>query len=250
MRRGEQGDGMHMRREQALLCAAFALHLQAADASVAAAGQFDGSHQPTFPAPRWWEQGGQSVRGIWPKCALGEGLGEAGQMRGLPAFMAMLDRLYASNVSTLQMIVYDSGDGYDPDDLWCGLAGSNYSKPLTNIGTEADWLTFVDAAHTRNITVTSFWNVAYFWTGSPAFKQAEADIRAHGLDALPEASPARWFRWSNRRSRHTKPADDKPNTNWCSDWVWDPDANASYYSGEAISRPSAACHGHRTHFHT
>ena len=100
------------------------------------------------------------------------------------------------------------------------------------LGTEQDWLTFIDAAHARNMTVTSFFNVAYFWTGSPAFKQAEADIRAHGLDALPEASPARWFRWSTRRSRHTKPADDRPNTNWCSDWVWDPDVNASYYGGK------------------
>ena len=71
-----------------------------------------------FPAPRWWEQGGHSVRGVWPKCALGEGLAEAGQMRGLPAFLAMLDRLHAGNVSTLQMVVYDSGDGYDADDLW------------------------------------------------------------------------------------------------------------------------------------
>lgn len=80
------------------------------------------------------------------------------------------------------------------------------------------------------MTVTSFWNAAYFWTGSPDFKQAEADIRQHGLDALPAASPARWFRWTaGRRSAHTKPADDKPNTNWCSDWVWDPDVNASYY---------------------
>ena len=80
------------------------------------------------------------------------------------------------------------------------------------------------------MTVTSFWNAAYFWTGSPDFKQAEADIRKHGLDALPETSPARWFRWSaGRKSGHTKPADDKPNTNWCSDWVYDPDVNASYY---------------------
>ena len=90
-----------------------------------------------------------------PKCALGEGLSEnpRGQMRGLPAFMGMLDRLHSSNVSTLQMVVYDSGDGYDPDELWCGLAGSNYSKPLTNIGSEADWHTFIDAAHSRNMTV-------------------------------------------------------------------------------------------------
>ena len=41
----------------------------------------------------------------------------------------MLDRLHASNVSTLQMVVYDSGDGYNADDLWCGLAASNFSKP-------------------------------------------------------------------------------------------------------------------------
>jgi hypothetical protein len=183
-----------------------------------------------FPAPHWWEQGGASIRGIWPKCALGEGLSSLGQMQGLPAFLALLERLYASNVSALQMVVYDSGEGYDPDDLWCGLAGSNYSRPLSNIGSEADWHTFIDYAHARNITVTSFWNAAYFWTGSPYFKQAEADIRKYGLGALPETSPARWFRWSTHRSKHVKPADLEPNTNWCSDWVWDADVNASYYS--------------------
>ena len=185
----------------------------------------------TAAAPQWWEQGGASIRGIWPKCALGEGLSSfnGSQMRGLPAFLAMLDRLHASNVTTVQMVVYDSGEGYNPDDLWCGLAGNNYSKPLSNIGSEADWHTFIDHAHDLNMTVTSFWNAAYFWTGSPFFKQAEADILAHGLDALPENSPARWFRWSTRRSRHVKPADHMPNTNWCSDWVWDPDVNASYF---------------------
>ena len=83
---------------------------------------------------------------------------------------------------------------YDPDHLWCGLAGSNYSRPSPNIGDEADWHTFIDTAHSLNITVTSFWNHAYFWTGSPYFKQAEADVRVHGLDNLPEDSPARWFR--------------------------------------------------------
>ena len=184
----------------------------------------------TFPAPRWWEQGGASIRGIWPKCALGDGLSSLGEMRGLPAFMALLDRLHASKVTTLQMVVYDSGEGYTPEDLWCGLAGSNYSKPMGNIGSEADWHTFIDAAHAKNMTVTSFWNAAYMWSGSPYFKQAEADIRAHGLDALPEASPARWFRWSSRRSRHVKPADRSPNSDWCGDWVWDPDVNMSYYS--------------------
>ena len=109
----------------------------------------------------------------------------------------MLDRLHSSSVTTLQLFtVYDSGDGYDPDDLWCGLAGSNFSAVTPNIGDEADWHTFIDAAHARNMTVTSFWNAAYVWTGSPFFKQAEADIIAHGLDSLPATSPARWFRWS------------------------------------------------------
>lgn len=59
-----------------------------------------------------------------------------------------------------------SSRSYNADDLWCGLAGSNYSQPLSNIGSEEDWHTFIDAAHARNITVTSFWNAAYFWTGS------------------------------------------------------------------------------------
>ena len=26
----------------------------------------------SFPALRWWEKGGVIVRGVWPKCALGE----------------------------------------------------------------------------------------------------------------------------------------------------------------------------------
>ena len=64
------------------------------------------------PPARWWEQAGASMRSVSPKCALGEGLGTLGQMRGLPAFLAMLNRLHRNNVSTLQLFtVYDSGDG-------------------------------------------------------------------------------------------------------------------------------------------
>eukprot|EP01043_Picozoa_sp_COSAG02_P017206 COSAG02_NODE_775_length_17321_cov_16.653176_12_plen_97_part_00 len=73
------------RAEALLLCAAATLHLPSS---------FSALHALPFPAPHWWEQGGHSVRGFWPKCALGEGLGEVGQMRGLDAFMAVLDRLY------------------------------------------------------------------------------------------------------------------------------------------------------------
>ena len=47
---------------------------------------------------------------------------------------------------------------------------------------------------------------------------------------LPASSPARWFRWTSRRGRQVKPADNAPNSGWCGDWVWDPDVNASYLS--------------------
>ena len=85
----------------ALLCMLVPGHLAAGDAY-------------TRPPVRWWEQAGVSVRSVSPKCALGEGLSTLGQMRGLPAFLAMLHRLHRNNVSTLQLFTaYDSGDGYE-----------------------------------------------------------------------------------------------------------------------------------------
>ena len=145
---------------------------------------------------RWWEDAGTTITAFSPKCALGRGFGPGptGQLRGLPAYLAMLDTMYANNVTTLQLDpVYDSGSGYDPSFFFSGLAGSNFSAVTPLIGGDAEWQTFISAAHRRNMTVTSFWNAAYFWTGSPYVKQAEADIREYGLDNLPESSPARWF---------------------------------------------------------
>ena len=162
-----------------------------------------------FPAPRWWEMGGTTSRSFSPECGLGEGSSARGQMVGLPAFMDMLEELHAQNISTLQLdTVYDSGPpgAYVLENLWCGLAISNASAPLQNIGSEADWHTIVDQAHAYNMMVTSFANWAYFWTGSPYFKQAERDIQAHGLAYLPALSPAdhraRWQRDPRRVRRH------------------------------------------------
>ena len=187
-----------------------------------------------WPPPRWWELGGGSVMAFSPKVALGRGLWPKGQMVGLPAYLALLDQLHADGVNTLQLAtVYDCGASnttYDPSFLFSGLAGSNYSKINTNIGGDAEWMTFIEHAHSLNISVTSFWNAAYFWTGSPYVKQAEADIRAHGLTALPADSPARWFRWSPHRAQRVKPPDDSPNPVGDWGWVWDPDCNASYLS--------------------
>ena len=84
---------MHGAKAVLHVCTAAAT-LHFASSSDLAGRVYAGEQPPSFPAPHWWEQGGHSVRGVWPKCALGEGLGEAGQMRGLGAFMAMLDRLY------------------------------------------------------------------------------------------------------------------------------------------------------------
>jgi hypothetical protein len=182
-----------------------------------------------MPPPRWWERSGGSVMAFSPKVALGRGLYPKGQMKGLPAYLELLDQLHKDGVTTLQLdTVYDCGSGYDPSRLFSGLAGSNYSAVNPNIGGDEEWKTLIGHAHRLNITVTSFWNAAYFWTGSPYVKQAEADIRAHGLDALPTNSPARWFRWSPHRARRTKPPDATPNSNGDWGWVWDPDVNASY----------------------
>ena len=78
----------------------------------------------SFPAPRWWEQAGASIRIVGPQCAL-TGLPTAvaaagsaataplpSQLRGLPAFLALLDTLAESKVSSLQLrTAYDPGTG-------------------------------------------------------------------------------------------------------------------------------------------
>ena len=107
--------------------------------------------------------------------------------------------------------VYDSGGGYDARSLWCGLAMSNATRPDPHsIGTVAEWHALLDRAHKRGLKVMTWFNPSYFHTGSSFFKQAERDVKTHGLSALPAASPARWFRWSNQSSELVKPADDEP----------------------------------------
>ena len=197
----------------------------------------------TFPPPRWWEEAGANIRIVGPGCALVATSAPPHQLRGLPAFLALIDDLAASNVSTLQLrTAYDPGSGYDPADLFCGLAASNYSAVNPDIGGDAEWRTLIAAAHARNMTVMSSWNAGYVWTGSPYFKQAEADIRAHGLHDLPPDSPARWFRWRPAQTQcghqkppicgqQVRPADGQPHDMPSPlGWVWDPEVNASYFS--------------------
>ena len=53
----------------------------------------------------------------------------------------------------------------------------------------------IQAAHDRNMKVTTWINLSYFWTGSDLWQEAITDVQNHGLDNLPEESPAKWFAW-------------------------------------------------------
>ena len=97
----------------------------------------------------WWQLGGQMMRTVSPKC---DGL-------SYKSLLGMISRLAKSNVRVLALnSVYDSGSGYSPGDLWCGLAGSNYSRPDPHgIGTVAEWKHLVKVAHQSGIAIISWW---------------------------------------------------------------------------------------------
>jgi hypothetical protein len=147
--------------------------------------------------------------------------------------LLLLERMGRAGERALALnAVYDSGDGYPASDLWCGLAGSNFTRPdPTSIGTKVQWLAIVSKAKALGIKLVTWINPSYIWTGSPIFKQAEIDMKQHGLQHLPRSSPAHFFRWSTTQTpTHSKPADSAPqmSTTWA--WVWDEDAGASYLS--------------------
>ena len=83
-----------------------------------------------------------------------------------------------------------------PDSLYEGFGAKNFSAVDPLLGSDADWNALVHAARTHHIKLVADFNPSYFWTGAPAFRQAIADVRRHGLDALPAHSTARWFRWT------------------------------------------------------
>ena len=174
--------------------------------------------------PNWWHRGGQRMRTISPKC---DSLGPADLIPLIERLAQAGERVVALNA------VYDSGTGYDASSLWCGLAGSNYTRPdPASIGTTDQWLALVSKAHSLGLKMVAWFNPSYIWTGSPVFKMAEKDVKRYGLKALPPASPAHYFRWSTTQQAHThvKPADSAPHESGLWAWVWDEDAGASYLS--------------------
>eukprot|EP00450_Noctiluca_scintillans_P040459 CAMPEP_0194479742 /NCGR_PEP_ID=MMETSP0253-20130528/2766_1 /TAXON_ID=2966 /ORGANISM="Noctiluca scintillans" /LENGTH=688 /DNA_ID=CAMNT_0039319017 /DNA_START=65 /DNA_END=2131 /DNA_ORIENTATION=- len=146
----------------------------------------------------------------------------------------LVDELSSNGVKVLSIVAaYDSGYDYDPFNLWCGLGMSDPVAVNQRIGSEADWTSIVDKAHSLNMKVMTWLNPSYFWTGSASFKAAEADVAQYGLDSLPDTSPANWFRWSApsaHASNPLMPADDDVHIWGSLGYRFSPKANANYLS--------------------
>mmetsp|Transcript_100798 Transcript_100798/g.284269 ORF Transcript_100798/g.284269 Transcript_100798/m.284269 type:complete len:720 (-) Transcript_100798:208-2367(-) len=152
-----------------------------------------------------------------------------------------LDKLDSNGAKVITLnAAYDHGSGYymEPPsgerNLWCGLAMSDPWGLNSVFGSVEEFDRFVAVAHRRGMKVMSWLNPSYWWTGSPYFKQAEADIRQYGLQGLPDESPAHWFRWKEGCSWPYKPSDQRPGENGRGGmeqvWVCDPDVGLSYQS--------------------
>jgi len=162
----------------------------------------------------------------------------------LDGLMHLTEHLHDSGVKILTVnAVYDSGHGYEVKvhnetvgNLWCGLAQSEPYRVDPSLGGEDGLRRLVDTLHSRNMALMTWFNPSYFWTGSPYFKQAEEHMRRYGLTlaGAPADSPARWFKWRGKEGAEAfKPPDSRPLLNgkaYAYRWIWDEDANASYFS--------------------
>jgi len=181
--------------------------------------------RPGTQPPRWWLTTA-AMRSVSPRC----------NGQDIEGILALVDELSMSGIKIVTLnAVYDAGaKGVD---LWCGLSQSEpYKIDPYSIGGLGNWKRLVDKVHARNMSLLSWFNPNYFWTGSPYFKQAEADVRQYGpgLEGAPAQSPARWFKWSRSVwASANKPRDSAPMGNGralANRWVWDADADAAYLS--------------------
>lgn len=132
-----------------------------------------------------------------------------------------------------------------PVNLYGGFGPKDYYHVEPLIGTDDDWVKFVEAAHALDMKVVSWFNPSYFWTGATAFKIAEIHVAAYGINGsyLPLDSPARWFRWSENCSldeQVTKPKDENADSYYNHEgrWVYDPDAGGACYWSVFSDQPS------------
>eukprot|EP01062_Namystynia_karyoxenos_P018523 TRINITY_DN1690_c0_g1_i4.p1 TRINITY_DN1690_c0_g1~~TRINITY_DN1690_c0_g1_i4.p1 ORF type:complete len:715 (+),score=176.23 TRINITY_DN1690_c0_g1_i4:84-2147(+) len=191
-----------------------------AAALLAAAGAL-GAHPD-----RWWQRP-LMTRTVSPQC----------DSMTLSAVLNTFDDMKKAGVRAVTLnSVYDSGAmHYDPGNLWCGLGISNLTAANPALGGEDGLQQIAEKARETGVALVTWLNPSYFWTGSPYFKQAERDVKKYGTARadLPPDSPALWFRWSTSESKCAQMPPDRMSLadmkgKW--EWVWDPDANACYFS--------------------
>lgn len=182
-------------------------------------------------AQQWWHQAA-AMRTVSPLC----------NSMTFSDLLASVDDVHASGTTVFAInSAYDSGFGYDGAGLWCGLAISDLMNVSKAIGSQEAWDQLEQTIHSKDMSLVTWMNPSYFWTGSSYFKIAEQDIKKYGVNSpnIPATSPALWFRWrEDNPDGETKPSDtldwtgNPPPTNggtgWV--WIWSPEANAAYLS--------------------
>ena len=118
-----------------------------------------------------------------------------------------------------------------PDLLYEGFSIYEPMRVDPLLGTDADWSTFVDAAHARGMRVVCDFNPSYFSVNAPAFLRAVDDVRSHGIGSLPVGSTARWFRWNATCPKAPEQPTDSTQCDGMTDgWVHSSAAGACYFA--------------------
>ena len=183
--------------------------------------------QPTPPNP-WWLTSNFAERSLMPRrfrCSehsRSPGICTLKELRGL------LPSLQESGYSVLNI---DWPVWAGPDQLYEGFGIYNATAVDPLLGNDDDWRAFAGDVHGRGMRLIADFNPSYFYTGAPDFRRAAADVAAYGLHALPNASPARWFRWSAAcPGAKEQPPDDDPRQGLTDGWVHSPEAGACYWA--------------------
>ena len=132
-----------------------------------------------------------------------------------------------------------------PIEIFNGFAASDFMEVDPRVGTSQDWTELLTAAHARGMAVITWFNPSYFWTGSPLFKQAEADVKIYGpvRSNQPANSPARFFQWQYGAGAAAKPCDtcgeNYPSDRWVTDADASPTGTTVSYKSSWSDQPSA-----------
>ena len=180
------------------------------------------------PAEPWWLTTNFVERSLMPRRFRCSEHSPPPGICTLRDLKALLPTLQASGYSVVNI---DWPVWSGPDSLYEGFGIYNATAVDPLLGTDGDWKAFTDDAHKRGMRIVADFNPSYFYTGAPAFQQAVRDVAAHGVDALPAESPARWFRWaSSCPGAKEQPPDSDPEDGFTDGWVHSSAASACYFS--------------------